>query len=119
MQICEKIRKIREFKNYSQEYVANQLGISQNVYGRIERGLQDLTIDRLKKIAIIFEVSEEELICKTFTLKPTHIINENNRSEILKNYIQNSRIDKTHLKFELMELVKQNTELINILKEKL
>ena len=57
-----KIRKLRELKNYSQEFMADQLGISQNVYGRIERSEQELTIDRLYRIAEILKIKAVDLL---------------------------------------------------------
>lgn len=35
-QIGIKIRKIRELKGFSQEYMANNLGITQRAYGKLE-----------------------------------------------------------------------------------
>ncbi len=36
--IGTKLRHAREFKNYSQEYMAESLGVSQSTYGRWEKG---------------------------------------------------------------------------------
>jgi transcriptional regulator with XRE-family HTH domain len=47
------IRKIRLEKNYTQEYIATKLNISQSYYGRIENGKADLNIDTLYKILTI------------------------------------------------------------------
>jgi transcriptional regulator with XRE-family HTH domain len=54
--IGQKLRKIRELKDYKQAYVARQLGISAVAYGKIERGECDVTLSRLNRIAEIFEV---------------------------------------------------------------
>lgn len=51
------IKKFRELRNYTQEYMAEMLGISQNAYSKIENGRTRLTTDRLKKIAGILEIS--------------------------------------------------------------
>ncbi len=53
----EKIRKLREMKSFSQEYMANSLGISLGAYGKMERNQTDLNISRLEKIAEIFGMS--------------------------------------------------------------
>lgn len=37
LQVGQKIKKIRELRNYTQEYMAEQLGMSQTGYGNIER----------------------------------------------------------------------------------
>jgi transcriptional regulator with XRE-family HTH domain len=53
------IRKTREKRGFSQEYVANQLGINQSTYGKMERDASAITVDRLYKIA---EVLESDII---------------------------------------------------------
>lgn len=57
-----KIKKIRELRNLTQDYVAKQLDISQSTYSRIEKDDGDLTVSQLNKIAEILEVKVEELI---------------------------------------------------------
>ncbi|MDO5105055.1 helix-turn-helix domain-containing protein [Capnocytophaga sp.] len=49
------IRKVREQKGFSQEYVANQLNISQASYARLENEDTKVTVDRLFQIAKILE----------------------------------------------------------------
>lgn len=56
------IRKYREKKNYTQEYVAEELGISRVQYGSIERGENDVTITRIYNIAKILGVSVAEIL---------------------------------------------------------
>lgn len=60
--VATNIRKIREFRNYTQEYLAAKLKISQNAYSRIELGYTRLTLERFFHIAIILEVDEVELL---------------------------------------------------------
>jgi transcriptional regulator with XRE-family HTH domain len=54
--ITQKIRRLRELRNYRQEYMAEQLGISQNAYSRLENGETKLDVERLRKIAEVLEV---------------------------------------------------------------
>ncbi len=56
MEIHEKIRTIRQSKGFTQDYVAEKIGIDTVNYGRIERGQAKLTIERFLKISEIFEV---------------------------------------------------------------
>lgn len=56
MDIGLKIKKIREFQNLTQEYVAIQLGISQSSYSRLEKGNTDLQFSRIVKLAGILDV---------------------------------------------------------------
>lgn len=59
--VASHIKRIRESKNLTQEYVASRLGISQNAYSRLENNRTHLSIDRLKKIAQILSVPLDEL----------------------------------------------------------
>lgn len=62
--VGEKIRVQRLAKNYSQEYMAWALGISQAAYSNIERGETDLTLTRIYEIAEILEISAYIIIPK-------------------------------------------------------
>ena len=54
--IAYRIRKLRESKDYSQENMAGELGISTSAYSKIERGVTDPSISRITEIAKILEV---------------------------------------------------------------
>lgn len=60
--IGEKIRKIREMKGYSQEYMAAKLDISQRTYSKLEREEIKLDWDRITDIAQILELDPVDLI---------------------------------------------------------
>ena len=54
--ILQNIKKRRQDKNYTQEYMAARLHISQNAYSKIELGYSKLTLERCFQIASILEV---------------------------------------------------------------
>ena len=56
------IRKAREYRNYTQEYLAYKLSISQNAYSKIELGYTKLTIERLYNIAYVLEFDIVDLL---------------------------------------------------------
>lgn len=58
----KEIRIQRTIKGYSQEYMANRLGISQNAYSKIERDETKLTLERLYDITEILEISVYKLL---------------------------------------------------------
>ena len=60
--VDKKIKNIRELKNYTQEYMAEKLGISIRAYSKIESGETNLTIDRLNKLSQILEMSPLEIL---------------------------------------------------------
>ncbi len=51
--IKNKIKSIRELKNYTQEYMADQLGVTQAGYSKIEKGKTILSFAKLVEIARI------------------------------------------------------------------
>jgi transcriptional regulator with XRE-family HTH domain len=57
--VAANIRNARLYRNYSQDYLAYKLNISQNGYSKIELGYTRLSVERL---IIIAEVLEVELI---------------------------------------------------------
>jgi transcriptional regulator with XRE-family HTH domain len=61
MEIYEKIRFMRSFKNWSQEEMAGRLGLSVNGYAKIERGETDVTLSRLKQIVDVLGIDLSEL----------------------------------------------------------
>ncbi|ULJ60947.1 helix-turn-helix domain-containing protein [Wielerella bovis] len=62
MKINEKIRRIREINNISQETMAEKLGLSPSTYSKMERGLTNITLQRLEEIAQIFQMNVTELL---------------------------------------------------------
>jgi transcriptional regulator with XRE-family HTH domain len=60
----EKIRIQRLTKNYSQEYMAFALGISQAAYSKLERGETEISLNRIFEIGEILEISAFELMPK-------------------------------------------------------
>ena len=60
--VAGNIRKVREYRDYTQDYLAAKLNISQNAYSKIELGYSRITIDRLFEIAQILEVDPVALI---------------------------------------------------------
>lgn len=57
-----KIKKLREMRNFTQEYMAHCLQLTQRSYSSIENGKTQLTIERLKEIADILKVGIGEIL---------------------------------------------------------
>jgi transcriptional regulator with XRE-family HTH domain len=62
MDIGNNIRKVRELKGYSQEYIASAMGISQRQYSRLEKNETELTLSKLISIADILEATPQQLM---------------------------------------------------------
>ncbi|GGH02187.1 hypothetical protein GCM10007352_04260 [Mucilaginibacter phyllosphaerae] len=65
------IRTLRHERGWSQEDVANRLGISIPAFSKIETGVTDINLSRLEQIANIFEVSVVNLLSLEYTEEPS------------------------------------------------
>lgn len=56
------IKKLRELKNFTQDYLAEKAGITRETIGKIERGEPGIKLETLIKIASVLEVSITQLL---------------------------------------------------------
>jgi len=122
MKLHEKIRFIRQLKGWSQEEVANQLEMSVNGYGSIERGETDVKLSRLEQIAQVFGMELLEL----FGLNEKNVFNligdHTQFHHFHHSLINSSSIEPTDLKHELEKAHLINEQLqkeITYLKEEI
>lgn len=127
MEVHEKIKLIRQIKNWSQEEIANKLEMSVNGYASIERGDTDVQLSRLKQIAKIFEIELSELFgineknvlnvtgktCNTTQYNQSHITSDSMKIIELEHELEKFRLlielreqENTYLK-EIIKLMKQ------------
>lgn len=76
-EISTKIRRFRENKDYTQEYMAYQLNISQNNYSRLEKEPENMSLKRLEEICKILEINLKDLIDR----KELNVYFNNNQAE--------------------------------------
>lgn len=57
MKIYNTIRLLRQHKGFSQEYLAEKIGVDVATYGRVESGKIKLTVERLADIAKALDYS--------------------------------------------------------------
>jgi transcriptional regulator with XRE-family HTH domain len=62
MEVRDKIKLLRSSRKWSREYLAEQLGMSSNGYGALERGDSEFTLDKLEKLSELFEMSLNDLV---------------------------------------------------------
>ena len=62
MKAGQKIRKIRDLKGFSQEYMALRLNMSQTNYSKIESDEVKLIVDRLMEIGDIFGMDPLDIL---------------------------------------------------------
>jgi transcriptional regulator with XRE-family HTH domain len=98
MLIGQKIKKLRELKNLTQDHMAQELGVTQGAYSRMELGETEVTYSKLERIADILQMKPEEIITfnENMVFNIMHndvgnglVINNNQLSEGEKNlYLQ-------------------------------
>ncbi len=108
------IRKQRELKGYSQEYMADILNISQASYARIENEETKVTVERLYKIAEILNSS----IIDFFDVDKVSIQNQNN-NESGFGYVQNLHIENKEVYEKLLKSKDEQIQLLSKTIEKL
>ena len=124
MKIYEKIRFMRELKNWSQEEMATKLSMSVNGYANIERGETDIQLSRLEQIAKTLEIELLELLSfgenNIFYLTGDNNrlyklnINSSNKQSELENELEKTRLIVEQQQKEIDYL----KEIINLMKNK-
>lgn len=74
--IGKNIRKLREIKGYSQEYMAHELNINQASYAKLENSSTKITVDRLFAISKLLETDVADIL----ELNKQTIFNQNNNT---------------------------------------
>jgi transcriptional regulator with XRE-family HTH domain len=62
LQLGEKIKKLRELKNFTQSHIASELGITQSAYSKMEQGETEVSYSKLSKIAEVLGMAPEEIM---------------------------------------------------------
>ena len=119
MVIGANIRKERILKGYSQEWLAQKLGVSQNIVSDIENGKVDIKMGKLETIANLLEVDPYKLIEfeKSFYNTSNNSLGDNS---ILKNGTDNEEIINVYQELisSLKSELKAKDDLIALLKKR-
>ncbi|MCK4494418.1 MAG: helix-turn-helix transcriptional regulator [Methylococcales bacterium] len=106
MKLHEKFRIARELKHWSQECVAEKLGISVSCYAKIERGETKTIHSHFKKIVELFQLDLMDLLSD----KESNVVcsfNENNilnESSLNKNSLNNNNDEDTEVELKMNQL---------------
>lgn len=98
-QLGKRVKELREQRNLSQEYIAEQLDIHPANYWRIENGVSYPKPENLEKICEILEVKPQEL----FTFEHLKSLNDI-KSELYE--IINSNDDLARLIYKFVKTLK-------------
>lgn len=74
--LADNIRKARRYRNYSQDYLAYKLNMSQNGYSKIELGQTALSVEKLLIIAQVLEVDIKQLLSEPGITADVEAINK-------------------------------------------
>lgn len=117
-----KIKKLRELRNYSQDYMASQLGISQPSYSNLETDDAGLSPDRLQKIANLLQITVSDI--ENFDDRMIfQITNHNPKDGSGHAYVQNNNVNTTDSDNKIIKLLEDKIKLLeeqnDLLKEKI
>ncbi|EAY29435.1 helix-turn-helix domain-containing protein [Microscilla marina] len=109
MKIGEKVKKLRELRNYTQEYMAEQLEMSQQNYSLIENDEdEDISLKRLKKIAETLEISLNDLLNfedkQIFNNYGNYSCAENNQNTINNHYDAEKKLLEQQIESQRSEI---------------
>lgn len=96
--IISNIKHFREVNNFTQEYVAGNIGLSISGYSKIERGATEITVSQLEKIAMVLQVPVEKLITFDRVAYLTSLPVEKAKTETT---IENTHAEISRLKSEI------------------
>ncbi len=109
MNLGQKIKKLRELKDYTQQYVAEKLEITQSSYSKLETGTVDIPFSKLEEIATALGISVEDIISfnenMVFNIKNNKkanglVINQisQNEKKLYDEYIESLKVENSYLK---------------------
>lgn len=119
MNIGEKIRQARLQKGFSQENMADMLGVSTTAYGDIERNKTELTIARATEVANLLKISildlmGVELQPVDFALEKLQLENEKLKADVekwqLAAHYWREKFEQQRLLGEVLRLANQPTQ---------
>ncbi|NXZ95521.1 helix-turn-helix transcriptional regulator [Lactobacillus salivarius] len=78
------MKHLRKEKKYTQNYVSNFLGVSRGKYAKLENGFNNLDLENIIKLANLYNVTVDELLCLSNKKDNKNLININELDTILK-----------------------------------
>lgn len=118
MHIGQKIKKLRELKNLTQTHLADQLGVSQSAYSKIELGESEVTFSKLEKISEALGMKPEEVIAFNESMVFNVMHNQNGGNVF--SHINNNSISETERQLyqEQINLLKEEVSYLKQMLEK-
>ncbi len=113
LRIGQKIKKLRELKNLTQEHMAEVIGLSQSAYSRIELGDTEVTYSKLERISQELGMRPEEVIAFNESMVFNVMHNQTGNGLV----IQNSDIERQLFEQQITLLKEENAHLKTIIEK--
>jgi transcriptional regulator with XRE-family HTH domain len=111
-----KIKHLRELKNYTQEYMARELGMSITGYGKIERDETEITLLKLEKIAKVLNTNFRKIL--DFDERKIYNIERADNAAIGNDAVYYNDKMIEHLQGEVQYLRDENARLVKVIEGK-
>lgn len=108
MNVGKNLQIIREIRNYSQNYVAEYLGVSQKSYSNLERSENNISVDVLIKLSELYNIG----VAKLLELNTELIFNNNSQNGGV-GYINNLSNLYSGEKESYLQIMEQQASLID------
>ena len=121
--LTQKIKQQRKERGYSQNYMAEKLGITPSAYSKIERGETKIDTDRLKKLSEVFDMDMNELLSGGGTVIANNndcSVNGYNDIEAYHSHEAQEKVWERmfqHMKEEIADLRQEKNQLLKMIEK--
>ena len=103
--IGKNIRKFRELKGYSQEYMANEMELTQASYAKLESNSTKISVERLFTIAKLLETDVADILEHSIGHQEVQNLHQDNK-EVYEKLLQSKDEQIALLKSLLSQYIK-------------
>jgi len=114
MDVGKNIKQLRELKNFTQSFMADNLNMSIGGYSKIESGQTDVSFSKIQQIADILETDLGTLL----NFDPKNIFNQCHNSNSVISGTIGTQINNGNILDFLTNIQEQISEMKNILSKK-
>lgn len=102
--VGDNIRKLRELRNFTQDYLAERTGVARETIGKIEKGESGVKLETVFKIAKVLEISITQLI----DFDPKKIF----FSHTTNSLINSNKMEASTNQFDLLSVITKCVEML-------
>lgn len=120
-----KLKILREVNNYTQEFIAEALGVDQSTYSKLEKNPKNLKAEQAEKLAKLYEMEVSDILSSDIVISFTHntidkgyIHNHYDQKEMIQVLLADKDKQIDFLKGEMDHIKKQNDQLLKMLESK-